>query len=239
MKRVQQLFWYYYFCLTFGISFPVLFPVQWVLLQKKNWYPAAHRYRSFWARLILRTWGVHYQLINPEYINENHPVIICSNHSSFLDIIVCCAVFKSHTSFMAKAELSNIPLFGIFFKTIDIEVNRLSGEKSATAYRKAVKALEAGQNIIIYPEGGIFPDPLTIKPFKEGAFQLSLRHNIPILPVVFPDNYKIMPDQKRSAKPGKIRVILHPPLLTVGLKISDMELLKDKLNNILQKDILS
>lgn len=138
---------------------------------------------------------------------------------------------------MAKAELSDIPLFGIYFKTIDIEVDRKHGEGGAKAFRKAVKVSEDGYDLVIFPEGGIHPDPLAVKPFKDGAFQIAIRRGIPILPVGLPDNYKIFPDEQRMAKPGKIRVILHEPLETSHVQVADMDVLKGKLKDIIQKDI--
>ena len=138
---------------------------------------------------------------------------------------------------MAKAELSDIPFFGIFFKTIDIEVDRQSGEGGARAYRKAVKALNNNYNVVIFPEGGIHPDPQVVKPFKEGAFQLAIRQKTDILPVGMPDNYKILPDEANRAKPGKIRIILHEPLSTRDVNIKGVEGLKQSLFDILQKDL--
>jgi 1-acyl-sn-glycerol-3-phosphate acyltransferase len=238
MKRTLQKIWFYYLWGIVGLSFIIFFPLQWLLLQKENWHGMAHSFRSLWTRVLLFAGGIRYKIINPEYLHHQKQVIICSNHSSFLDIIVCCAIFKDNTSFMAKTELSNIPLFGLFFRTLDIQVDRDNDEKSAVAYRKAVKKLEKGANLVIYPEGGIYPDPFTIKPLKNGAFQLALRQKIPILPVSFPDNYKIMPDGGKLAKPGKIRIILHEPLTTEELNLSDMESLKLKLKDIIQRDIL-
>ena len=238
MKRFLEHVWYYYFIGAFAISFIVLYPVQWLLLQKTSWYPAAHKYRSLWARIILRLWFVRYHLYNRQYIPDN-PVIICSNHSSFLDILVLLAIFPKRTCFMAKAELSDIPLFGLFFKTIDIEVDRQAGESGARAYRKAVRALNDHYNVVIFPEGGIHPDPKQIKPFKDGAFQLALRHGTDILPVGLPDNYKILPDGGKIAKPGKIRIILHESLQTGNVTIKEIEGLKENLFHILQKDLIS
>ena len=237
MKRLLKRIGFYYFWLVFGLLFIVFFPAQWILLQRPAWYPAAHSYRHYWAKIILFFWGVRYQIINPEYLKATHPVVICSNHSSYLDILVFCAVFSDDTRFMAKSELTGIPLFGVFFRTIDIEVARESKSESAMAYRKGVKALSLKQNLVIYPEGGIFPDPLKVKPFKDGAFQLALRQKVAILPVGLPDNYKIIPDEANYAKPGKIRVILHAPLRTDVLTLNDMNLLKATLHQILQNDL--
>jgi len=140
---------------------------------------------------------------------------------------------------MAKSELSDIPLFGLFFKTIDIEVDRQSGEGGARSYRKAVKALHNNYNVVIFPEGGIHPDPQQIKPFKDGAFQLAIRQKTGIIPVGLPDNYKILPDEAKIAKPGKIRIILHESLQTPDVTIKGIEGLKQSLFDILQKDLNS
>ena len=138
---------------------------------------------------------------------------------------------------MAKAELSDIPLFGLFFKTIDIEVDRQSGEGGASAYRKAVRALEAGYNLVIFPEGGIHPDPYHVKPFKNGAFQLAIRQKTDIQPVSLPDNFKILPDGGKIAKTGKIRIILHEPLIASDVSVTELGILKDKLFGIIQNDL--
>ncbi len=182
-------------------------------------------------------WGISYRVINRQYLKLNKPVIICSNHSSYLDILTMLAIFPKKTCFMAKAELSDIPLFGLFFKTIDIEVDRQSGEGGAKAYRKAVRALEAGYHLVIFPEGGIHPDPYKVKPFKNGAFQLAIRQKTGILPVALPDNFKILPDGGKIAKTGKIRIILHEPLSVSDVSVKEMDILKEHLSEILQNDL--
>ncbi len=237
MKQVREHICYYYFILSFAITFIILFPFQWILLQRKSWYPAAHRYRSVWARLMLFIWGITYEIKNGQYLKTTKPVIICSNHSSYLDILTMLAIFPTQTCFMAKAELSDIPLFGLFFKTIDIEVDRQSGEGGAKAYRQAVRAIGNGYHLIIFPEGGMLPDPYIVKPFKNGAFQLAIRQKTNILPVGFPDNFKILPDGGHIAKTGKIRIILHEPLQTSDVSVNEMDVLKEHLSDLLQKDL--
>jgi 1-acyl-sn-glycerol-3-phosphate acyltransferase len=140
---------------------------------------------------------------------------------------------------MGKAELSNIPLFGIFFRTLDIVVERGNEEKSAGAYRKAAKYLDNGSNLVIFPEGGIFAEPLKIKPFKDGAVKLAARKEKAILPVGLPDNYKIIPDESKLVKPGKIRIILHRPLRASGKSTEEIFRVKNELYDIIQKDILA
>jgi 1-acyl-sn-glycerol-3-phosphate acyltransferase len=189
--------------------------------------------------VILFLWGIRVEVHNRKAIQWNQTYIFVSNHASYLDILCLLKVIPNFTGFLAKAELSDIPLFGIFFKTIDIEVHRGKGEMSAASYRKAVKALQSHKSLVIFPEGGIFPDPTKVKPFKEGAFQMAIRNKIPVVPISLPDNYKILPDQdeRKAAKPGKIRVILYEPLDTGNMTEADLPQICTKVHDLIQGDI--
>ena len=105
--------------------------------------------------------------------------------------------------------------------------------RSAASYKRSLKALQEGRSLVIFPEGGIFGNPLKLDEFKDGAFQLAVRQNIPILPIVMPDNRHIFPDGKGLAKAGKIRLILHQPV-EAG---DDAEKLKREVYRILQEDL--
>jgi 1-acyl-sn-glycerol-3-phosphate acyltransferase len=139
--------------------------------------------------------------------------------------------------FLAKAELSDIPLLRIFFKTIDIEVERDRAEGGAKSYKLSVKALRSGKSLVIFPEGGIHGNPTEVNFFKEGAFRLAFRQKVPILPVGLPDTFKHLPDLQKTGKPGRIHVILHDPIETVGLTDADIPKLMVDIRAMLQKDV--
>jgi 1-acyl-sn-glycerol-3-phosphate acyltransferase len=139
--------------------------------------------------------------------------------------------------FLAKKELTDNPAMRIFFGTTDIEVDRESGERSALSYRKSVQALQSGKSIVIFAEGGIFGDPRRLNEFKDGAFQMAIRLKVPILPMTMPDNWKVLPDGKKLAKPGKIRLILHEAVDIAGLTLADMQSLKDQVYKTIENDL--
>ena len=54
-----------------------------------------------------------------------------------------------------------------------------------------------------------------MKPFKNGAFKASIQSNIPIVPVTFKDNHKLLEDAwgfHAKTRPGKSRIYIHPPI---------------------------
>lgn len=236
MKFLKHLY-YYYFSFIFAASFLALYPFSFHLLNDVALYRKAHRMRQIWARIFLFFAGARVEIFRRSPIDFSRTYIIVSNHASLIDIPVMLKIVPQYVGFLAKAELTRIPLLGKFFTTIDIEVDRESGEQSATAYRKAIRALRDNQSLVIFPEGGIYPDPLRIKPFKEGAFRLAVRNKVPILPISFPDNFKILPDGTKTAKPGKIRVILHDPVETGNLDEEDIPFICNKIYQIIQDDI--
>src|SRR5690606_7735511 len=101
----------------------------------------------------------------------------CANHTSFLDIPVVAVAIPGMFHFMAKHELSKIPLFGLFFRTIDIAVPRGNHRGSHKAYQLAAQKINQGGSIMVFPEGGILPNAPKLKAFKSGAFRLAFEHN--------------------------------------------------------------
>lgn len=78
--------------------------------------------------------------------------LLVSNHMTFLDPLMIDAVMPS--GFVAKAEIANWPFFGSIttaVKTIYIERGRKRDLLSITDNME--KALKAGRNVLIFPEG--------------------------------------------------------------------------------------
>ncbi|MGZ5244744.1 MAG: lysophospholipid acyltransferase family protein [Bacteroidia bacterium] len=237
MHFFQRLYYFYFYALL-AVLFVLLYPAFVFLLKDPKNHPKAHKVRKFGCRALLFLTGIRYKIEKQGDIDFSQTYIITPNHTSNLDIFVLLAALPGYFCFMGKAELVAIPLFGISFKKgLDIEVERGSTENSALAYKRTVTALRNHKSVVIFPEGGIFPDPYYLNPFKEGAFRIAIRQKTPVLPIVLPDNHKLLPDEEKRAKAGKIRIILHNPIDTSSLKDSDSEVLKNQVYQLIAKDI--
>jgi len=140
---------------------------------------------------------------------------------------------------MAKVELGDIPVFGIFFRTIDISVDRESGRDSFKAFHEAHESLEEGMSLVLYPEGAIGPHPPKMVRFKNGPFRLAIEKKIPIVPLTMIDNWRLLHVHgwKMYGRPGISRIIVHPPIETKHMTDDDVEALKAKVFHIIEQDL--
>lgn len=237
MRMALRYIWAVYFFLWFLIIFILFHPVFLILLSNPKYYPAAHKLRAIWGRLIMAFSGLFPRTTYEEPLNKNEQYIFVANHFSYLDILSLNVQVKFYFRFLAKKELGDIPLFGIFFRTVDIAVNRKSVRDSVTAFQLAEKALLAGDSLGIFPEGGIANQVPKMIKFKTGAFRLAIQHNIKIVPITIADNWKRLPQGGLSdgGTPGKMRVIVHKPIDTTSLTISDLSNLMSNTRDIIQK----
>lgn len=238
MKRLLKRLYYYYFFFCFISIFLLFFPLAYFYLKDPRKHRKAQKIRRVWAKMILFFVGVRYKVYGREKVDFNRTYVYTGNHTSPLDILLILANFPAYFGFMAKVEVSRIPLFGMFFRTIDLSVDRSSREKSALSYKKSIEALKGGKGLVIFPEGGILGTIPILQPFKDGAFDLAVRQQVAILPFTFPDNWKLIPDDgKKLGKPGKIRIILHKPLETAHLTKEDVGALRDQVFEIISEDM--
>lgn len=155
--------------------------------------------------------------------------VICPNHQSYLDILMTYIVFPQYFHFLGKIELRRIPLFNIFFMRMNIGVDRASKTASHKAYRRACVDIDKGISIAIFPEGTIPDCTPQLGKFKNGAFKLAIEKQVPIVPITYKTNWKLLSDvghKVYGGQPGLSNVVLHKPISTVGMTEDDLDKLK-------------
>lgn len=243
MKFLTFLFrriWCGWFFLSGFLFFLPLYPIFLILLSREKWFKYAFRLKKFWAHCILFSTGIFYRIRYEQKPDDKHPYIICANHASYLDIVLTNIAIPVHFHFMGKAELLNIPLFNIFFKKMNIAVNRASIRSAHKAYQRAMMDISKNISIAIFPEGTIPECSPRLGPFKNGAFKLAIEAQIPVIPITFLDNWKIFPDKVNErflVRPGLSRIIIHEPVSTRGLTEEDIPSLKEQVRNILDQTL--
>ena len=119
--------------------------------------------------------------------SENEPregaLLVCSNHISAADPVLISAATKNQICYMAKKELFKIPIFSTFLRNLGVfPVDR--GGKDVSAVKKAIKLLEDGSRVGIFPQGTRRPgkNPRNTE-LKNGAAMIAVRANADVLPV--------------------------------------------------------
>lgn len=185
--------------------------------------------------------GIFYRYEYRSEIDWSLPYIICPNHSSNLDVPAITMLPKGNFAFMGKDELISNPITGIFFRSVDIPVNRESKISGYKAFKKAAEYLEKGISVIIFPEGMI-PDhyPPVLHDFKNGPFRLAIEKQVPIIPVSIKGSWKIMWDdgKKYGTRPGICNICVHEPVQTIGMDIGQTDDLRDRVFGIINNEIM-
>jgi 1-acyl-sn-glycerol-3-phosphate acyltransferase len=235
MKFLRYL-WAVYFFIWFILIFLLFYPVFVVLLSRPKWYPKAHTLRRIWGWNLLKLTGLKGEVTYEELLDKKQTFVFTPNHFSYFDIVSVNTQMPFYFSFMAKKELSKIPLFKIFFKTIDIPVDRKSRDGSFKAYQMANRKLKEGISILNFPEGGIGNTVPKMRKFKLGPFKLAIENQVDIVPITIADNWKRLPSGglEGGGTPGKMRLHIHRPISTKGLKSSDAQHLADNVYRIIE-----
>lgn len=184
--------------------------------------------------------GLFYRFSFDEKIDWSRNYIICANHTSNLDITAIILLAKRNFVFLGKDELLDNFITGIYFRTIDIPLNRASKMAAFRAFKRAEEYLKEGKSVVIFPEGMISENyPPALQAFKNGPFKLAIEQGVPILPVSICNNWKLMWDDgsKYGSSPGICDICVHAPIQTKGLVSDDAEALKDEVYRIIDRQL--
>ena len=234
-----QWIWRSLFFINAVLTFFLLFPAFYVFLSREKWFPLVFKLKKFWARLILWPVGIFYSVDRRMEFNPNQSYVICPNHTSYLDIMLIYLSIPVYFHTMGKAELLKVPLFRKFFEKMNIPVNRKSKVDSHRALLRAGADVEKGISVALFPEGTIHHNGPKMGRFKNGPFMLAIEKQVPIVPVTFMNNWILLPDdfQHRVGQPGLARVIVHPPIDTKGMTLDDIETLKQRVYDIIDRPL--
>jgi 1-acyl-sn-glycerol-3-phosphate acyltransferase len=123
---------------------------------------------------------------------ENVPAeggaLIVSNHRSLMDPLSIGMCVERQINFAAGSFAFSVPLVGPIFKAWGvIPLNVFGGEKSKQDLETAVKLLEDGELVGVFPEGVhtlAHPHRVSrIQTFRTGFARVALRARVPIIPV--------------------------------------------------------
>ncbi len=162
--------------------------------------------------------------------------LFISNHTSTLDIPMMFFLSKRPISFMGKESLAKWPLFGYYYRRFNVLVNRASLKNSYQAFEQAGQKIKDGQNMVIFPEGGIVKTEDRLAKFKNGPFRLAVEQNVSIIPITFADNKCIFPESYFAGRPKRARITIHPAIDHCSTR--NIEELKETVYNIIEQELI-
>jgi 1-acyl-sn-glycerol-3-phosphate acyltransferase len=146
-------------------------------------------------------WATFYVVINPywrldvvgrEKLPWRGGAVLVANHASLIDILVLFGLFRPY-KWVSKAENFRLPFVGWNMR-LNGYVSLVRGDRSSVVAMLAQcsRLLARGNPVLFFPEGTRSRDG-SLQPFKDGAFELAVEHNVPLIPVAVHGTSRALP----------------------------------------------
>jgi 1-acyl-sn-glycerol-3-phosphate acyltransferase len=193
-----------------------------------------HKLARFWSRLIMKTIFSSVTVTGLDAIDTTKTHVYAVNHASALDIPVLYAYLPFQFRIVFKKELLSYPLIGSHLRRSgQVCIDQQNPARSIGSIRSALKSLQGGMPLVIFPEGGRTDDG-TIKPFLPGAFFLATKAGVDVVPVTLVGMYELLPMNTYHIRSRPLEMHVGKPIPTAGLKMHDLESLAARVREAVQ-----
>lgn len=227
-----------YATILFVVTFLLVFPAFLVYSLNRKWHKTAYIITHYWGRTYLILVGIRLKIDNRNSKPWDEPCVYVANHFSYADI-ASIPMLTRQACFVGKQSIQKVPLFGYYFASLHISLNRESARNRAHVLRRGLEALDEGKSLIIFPEGGIrTKSPPEQVQYKDGAFRMAITKGVPIVPITLPTNYKLLPDDGKFLLRGnKLNIVVHEAIECRNLEEADLKDLKERVFGIIQDEL--
>lgn len=190
-------------------------------------HKTSSRLVSGWARLILKLGFCSLKVEGELQSVKRRAMILVCNHASYVDAIALLAALPIDMAFLAKKELTRIPILSVLLNKLDyILVNRVDFLESIQDTALIQKILTQGRSVLIFPEG-TFTYATGLRTFKMGAFKLAVDTQLPLCPISLRGTRQMFRDNQWLLTPGTLTVHIGSPIIPQQDGWEEMARLRD------------
>src|SRR6266481_1229494 len=177
-------------------------------------------------RLTYKVW-FRRRAFNPERVPKTGPVILASNHESYLDPMLVGASLPRAINYLAREDLFSFPVVGwVLHNWQAVPVNREGG--GAKGLKAILDRLLAGGAIILFPEGTRSRDG-KLQPARSGIGLTVIKSTGPVVPVRVFGTFEAYGRHVRFPRPHCIAVKYGQPLRFDALRAEAQTCSKSRL----------
>ena len=234
LKRLHTI----YALTLLGITFLAMFPFFVVFGTRVKWHKYAYQLTNMWSKVFFSMALFKVEIEKHGQLSEG-PFVFCANHFSYLDVPLLPYVWNN-ACFVGKSSIQSVPIFGYFFKTLHISVDRNSIRDRARALKRNRESINNGTSLFIFPEGGIKSvTPPSQAHYKDGAFVTAIDMQVPIVPVTIAWNWIALPDDgKFIVKSRRLKLIIHEPIVTENMSSENVAQLKERVYETIDNELI-
>ncbi len=174
-----------------------------------------------------------WRVFNPERVPQEGPVILASNHCSFLDPPLVGAGLRRSISYLARENLFRFPVIRwVLQRWHAVPVDREGG--GAKGLKAILDRLLAGDAIILFPEGTRSRDG-HLQPARSGIGLTVIKSTAPVVPVRLFGSFDAFGRHLRFPRPRRLAVKYGPPLRFEHLRAEAKVCSRSRLKSIYQQ----
>ena len=174
-----------------------------------------------------------WRVFNPERVPLTGPVILASNHASYLDPMLIGAALHRGINYLAREDLFRFPILGWVLRYWQaVPVNREGS--GAKGLRAILDRLLAGGAIILFPEGTRTGDG-KLQPARSGIGLTVIKSTAPIVPVRVFGTFEAYNRDLRFPRPRRVAVKFGEPMDFEDLRAEAKVCSKERLKQIYQQ----
>lgn len=161
---------------------------------------------------------------------QDRNYIFVANHASLIDIPLLLIAVNRYTVFIAKSELSKIPIFkSILDMAGFIFVDRKNNDSAVKSMNNLMDDIKKiPRSVAIFPEGTRTSDG-NLLPFKKGAAIFAINTDIPVVPVAISGTYSWSKKKLFDISQSVISFEFGEPITTENYSFDDRDYLTEKI----------
>lgn len=154
------------------------------------------------------------RVIGKHNIPKTGAFLLAPIHRSNIDTPLAAAVTSRRMRFMGKDSIWKIKPIGWIISSLGaFPVTRGSADREAL--KRCIAVLEAGEPLVLFPEGTRQSGPL-VQPLFDGAAYVAVKAGVPIIPVGIGGSEGVMPKGSKMIYPRKCVIVVGEPIVAVA-----------------------
>ncbi len=199
-----------------GVLIAVIAPIVWIPVALIPSSRLARTLARLGSRALLTLGGCRLSREGGGALAGTQPVLLASNHASYVDALAMLALVPRDFLFAAKAEVATWPFVGTLVRRAGhLTVERFEVSQSVADAGKLAPALEQGRSVLLFPEG-TFTAAAGLRPFRLGTFKTAVETGIPVVPLALRGTRAILRAGQTLPRPGPIHLWIGDPIAPEG-----------------------
>jgi 1-acyl-sn-glycerol-3-phosphate acyltransferase len=154
------------------------------------------------------------RVIGKHNIPKTGAFLLAPIHRSNIDTPLAAAVTARRMRFMGKDSIWKFKPIGWIISSLGaFPVTRGSADREAL--KRCIAVLEAGEPLVLFPEGTRQSGPV-VQPLFDGAAYVAVKAGVPIIPVGIGGSEGVMPKGSKMIYPRKCVIVIGEPIVAVA-----------------------